>query len=293
MPKRRIPLTDIALPIPGRMSNHSIRARGKQEERIRIENARAGVPSLLNSEAPEARVSGTIESNGISPDLAIPANGSAIERKISKAELTVLEDGPLLRLFQSGEEAAFFVLFERRQKEIYTHCYRMCGRDVEKANDAFQDTFVKVFSRKDLFTDTANGRAWLYRIATNTCLNQLRYDRRHPSEALDENLNSIDPRMQPDFGTEQDSLRASLEQAVAKLPIELREPFLLRELEEFSYEDAAAQLGITVAACRQRVYRAKQILREELEEVVTGEVASSDPNHPAMGPKKKKWGRSR
>ena len=95
--------------------------------------------------------------------------------------------------------------------------------------------------------------------------------RRHPSEALDENLNSSDPRMQPDFGTEQDSLRASLEQAVAKLPIELREPFMLRELEEFSYEDAAAQLGITVAACRQRVYRAKQMLREELEEVVTGE----------------------
>jgi RNA polymerase sigma-70 factor, ECF subfamily len=278
MSKRHTPLTDIALPIRGRMIDHPIRTRGMHEERIRIENARESAPSSLNSEASDSRAAlfnEPLEAN------SIPQNGTAVRTKISKAELVALEDGALLRLFQSGEAAAFYVLFERRQKEIYTHCYRMCGRDTEKANDAFQDTFIKVFSRKDLFMDTANGRAWLYRIATNTCLNQLRYDRRHPSEALDENLNSSDPRMQPDFGTEQDSLRASLEQAVAKLPIELREPFMLRELEEFSYEDAAAQLGITVAACRQRVYRAKQMLREELEEVVTGEAPK----------KKKKWGR--
>jgi RNA polymerase sigma-70 factor (ECF subfamily) len=138
-------------------------------------------------------------------------------------------------------------------------------------NDAFQDTFVKVFTRKELFTDAANGRAWLYRIATNTCLNQHRYNKRHPTEELDETISSVDPKTQPDFGTEQESLRNSLERAVAKLPLELREPFMLRELDEFSYEEVAEQLGITVAACRQRVYRAKQILREELEEVVTGE----------------------
>ena len=280
MSKRRPPLTDFALPIGG-MIDHPIRSRGMHEERIRIVNARGNTPQHLNSDATDAREARTVESiksNGLS------TNGTAARTKISKAELVPLEDGALIRLFQSGEEAAFYVLFERRQKEIYTHCYRMCGRDTEKANDAFQDTFIKVFSRKDLFTDTANGRAWLYRIATNTCLNQLRYDRRHPAEALDDNVNSSDPRMQPDFGTEQDSLRASLEKAVARLPIELREPFLLRELEEFSYEDAAAQLGITVAACRQRVYRAKQLLREDLEEVVTGEATSSTK-------KKKKWGR--
>ncbi|HZK75857.1 MAG TPA: RNA polymerase sigma factor, partial [Candidatus Kapabacteria bacterium] len=246
------------------MSDRPFRARGMQEERIRIVNARGNTPSRLASDATDAPETRAIESF---PSNGAASNGTAVRATRSKAELKAefvgLEDGALIRLFQTGEEAAFYVLFERRQKEIYTHCYRMCGRDSEKANDAFQDTFIKVFSRKDLFTDTANGRAWLYRIATNTCLNQLRYDRRHPAEALDDNLNSIDPRMQPDFGTEQDSLRASLEAAVATLPIELREPFLLRELEEFSYEDAAAQLSITVAACRQRVYRAKQLLREE------------------------------
>ena len=190
--------------------------------------------------------------------------------EIKRSELAGLEDGELLRLFQSGDEQAFYVLFDRRHKEIFTHCYRMCSGDVEKANDAFQDTFVKVFTRSDRFTDSANGRAWLYRIATNTCLNQIRYDKRHPHESLDVTVSSVDRSMQPDFETEQDSLRLALEAAVAKLPIELREPFLLRELEDFSYEDAAAQLGITIAACRQRVYRAKQMLREELEDVVSG-----------------------
>lgn len=283
MSKRRTPLTDFALPIPG-MIELPLHARGMQEERIRILKAHRNTSPRVASEAADASEECAIESFQSN---SVSKNGRAVGTKISKAELVALEDGALIRLFQSGEEVAFYVLFERRQKEIYTHCYRMCGRDAEKANDAFQDTFVKVFSRKDLFTDTANGRAWLYRIATNTCLNQLRYDRRHPAEALNDNLNSMDPRMQPDFGTEQDSLRASLERAVAKLPIELREPFLLRELEEFSYEDAAKQLGITVAACRQRVYRAKQLLREELEDVMTGEA----PRMIAPPKKRKTWGR--
>lgn len=265
MSKRRLPLTDFALPIPGLMPAPS-RVRAAKDERIRIENGRRNGSLRLDGESLEK--------------MDTMLDSAAVESKRSKAELAGLEDAALLRRFQDGDETAFYTLFERRHKEIYTHCYRMCGRDAEKANDAFQDTFVKVFSRKELFTDASNGRAWLYRIATNTCLNQLRYDKRHPSEALDANLNSTDPSMQPDFATEQDSLRGALEGAVAKLPIELREPFLLREMEDFSYEDAAAQLGITVAACRQRVYRAKQMLREELEEVVTGEAPK----------KKKRWG---
>jgi RNA polymerase sigma-70 factor (ECF subfamily) len=192
-------------------------------------------------------------------------------RAESRKELTPLEDADLLRRFQAGNEDAFYVLFERRHKEIYTHCFRMCSCDGEKAQDAFQETFIKVFARKDLFAEASNGRAWLYRIATNTCLNLLRYDRRHPHEGLDVEMNSVDQSMQPDFGTEQESLRGELERAIAKLPIDLREPFVLRELQEFSYEDVSEQLGISVAACRQRVYRAKQMLREELEEFVTGE----------------------
>jgi RNA polymerase sigma-70 factor (ECF subfamily) len=278
--KRRQTLSEYAIPLLG------IKARGVQPERIKIEGARTNSPisieddrtSIINSDAanaPEFLASDTIE--------AMSLNGSSktFEKK-SKAELMKLEDAELLRRFQSGDETSYYVLFERRHKEIYTHCFRMCSRDAEKANDACQDTFVKVFTRKDLFTDATNGRAWLYRIASNTCLNQLRYDRRHPTDQLEDNVNSFDPQMQPDFGTEQESLRSSLETAIAKLPIELREPFLLREMEEFSYEDASEQLGITVAACRQRVYRAKQLLREELEDLVTGET-----------PKKKKWTLSR
>ena len=193
------------------------------------------------------------------------------DRARSRKELMPLEDAELLRRYQAGNEDAFYVLFERRHKEIYTHCFRMVSNDAEKAQDAFQETFIKVFTRKDLFTDATNGRAWLYRIATNTCLNMLRYDRRHPHEGIDDQMNSIDESMQPDFGTEQASLRGELERAIGKLPVDLREPFVLREMQEFSYEDVAEQLGISVAACRQRVYRAKQQLREELEEFVTGE----------------------
>jgi RNA polymerase sigma-70 factor, ECF subfamily len=264
MSKKRTNLNEFAIPIPG------MRTR-RIEERIRIEGARAAsIPRSDNRTAPVIDHARPFELKNSVQTNTSPAEISGVLKR-SKEELAKLEDGELLELFQSGEERAFYTLFERRQKEIYSHCFRMCARDGEKANDAFQDTFVKVFTRKALFTDATNGRAWLYRIATNTCLNYLRYDKRHPREALHENLNSHDPQMQPDFGTEQESLRNSLEAAIAELPMELREPFLLREIDEFSYEDAAAQLGITVPACRQRVYRAKQLLREALEEVVTGE----------------------
>lgn len=202
---------------------------------------------------------------------AVQTPTTAREREKRKKALKALEDGQLLQAYQRGDETAFYVLFERRQREIFTHCFRMCNGDRDKASDAFQDTFVKVFTKRELFTDTANGRAWLYRIATNTCLNALRYDRRHPSEALDIGQPEINPAMQPDFSSEQQMLRTEMERAIAKLPLELREPFLLKEIEEFSYEEISEQLGLTVAACRQRVYRAKQVLREELQELVTGE----------------------
>jgi RNA polymerase sigma-70 factor (ECF subfamily) len=270
--KKRTDLNEFALPVPG------IRARRTPSDRIRIEGSREQAPSIRTSDALPAPVVDHVSEQDHANPFGLTTQNGAAPAKASphtREELAILEDSELLTLFQAGEEKAFYTLFERRQKEIYSHCFRMCARDGEKANDAFQDTFVKVFTRKALFTDATNGRAWLYRIATNTCLNYIRYDKRHPREALDENLNSQDPQMQPDYGTEQESLRNSLEAAIAELPIELREPFLLREIDEFSYEDAAAQLGITVPACRQRVYRAKQLLREALEDVVTGEAPTN------------------
>src|ERR1019366_2212151 len=204
-----------------------MRARRMPAERIRIEGARNQNPSIRNAEAQPASALDRVKPFESDTPILTGAqtNGSSTVLKRSKEELAKLEDSELLTLFQEGEEKAFYTLFERRQKEIYSHCFRMCARDAEKANDAFQDTFIKVFTRKALFTDATNGRAWLYRIATNTCLNYIRYDKRHPREALDDNLNSHDPQMQPDFGTEQESLRNSLEAAIAELPIELREPF--------------------------------------------------------------------
>src|SRR5947209_9610219 len=59
------------------------------------------------------------------------------DRAASRKELTPLEDADLLRKYQAGNEDAFYVLFERRHKEIYTHCFRMVSGDAEKAQDAF------------------------------------------------------------------------------------------------------------------------------------------------------------
>ena len=77
-------------------------------------------------------------------------------------------------------------------------------------------------------------------------------------------IESSDRSMHPEYHSEQESLRNALEHAIASLSMEIREPFMLHEFEGFSYKEIADQLAITLGATRQRIYRAKQELREML-----------------------------
>jgi DNA-directed RNA polymerase specialized sigma24 family protein len=81
-------------------------------------------------------------------------------------------------------------------------------------------------------------------------------------------IESTDRSLHPEFRSEQQTLRLRVEAAIAELPIEIREPFILREFDGFSYVEIAEQLSITHGAVRQRIYRAKQAMRGMLADLI-------------------------
>jgi RNA polymerase sigma-70 factor (TIGR02960 family) len=90
--------------------------------------------------------------------------------------------GDLLSRARAGDRDAFRAMTEPHRRELHVHCYRMLG-SVQDAEDALQDTLLAAWRSLDGFAEHASIRTWLYRIATNTCLNALRAIRRRPAKA--------------------------------------------------------------------------------------------------------------
>lgn len=193
------------------------------------------------------------------------ANDSNTLSKVSDAEL-------IQEFVKSRDERAFAELYKRHKADIYTYCVRMMSGDRDKASDIFQDVFIKAFERADQFRIGSNVGGWLYTIARNQCLNTHR--NQHPAERIDaENsplrlLASTDRSLAPEYDEEQHSLRQKLEAALAQLPLEFREPFILREFDGFSYAEIAEMTGMSPGMVKIRIYRAKQRMRELLRPIL-------------------------
>ncbi len=188
-------------------------------------------------------------------------------------EFAKYSDVELLVLFEkSGDERAFAELYHRHKSELYTYCVRMMSGDRDKASDIFQEVLIKVFEKASQFREGTNVAGWLYVIARNLCLNSHRNER--AAERLDEPgpairfLASEDRSLAPEYDEEQHFLRRKLEEALAQLPLEFREPFMLREFDGFSYREIAAMTGATLGMTKVRIYRAKQRMRELLAPVL-------------------------
>lgn len=189
--------------------------------------------------------------------------------------LAELHDIELLRAFREGEERAFAELYNRYRSEIYTFCLRMLGGDSAEAGDAFQETFIKVYEKIDTFTYGENVRGWIYMIARNVALNIYRAKRPEETINAHQHLASSERRLSPDFYGEQSSLREALEEAIALLPQEFREPFLLREFDGLGYPEIANITGASLSLVKIRIHRAKQRLRKMLAPLLAGELQSA------------------
>ena len=122
------------------------------------------------------------------------------------------------------------------------------------AEDLTQEVFLHVVRGSHEYEPRQRERAWVFRIARNVFLDHWRHERRTPTGEAD-----VERTIQPS-----QSSRISLREALARLPADDREAFLLREIAGLSYAEIAATTSSTVAAVRSRIYRARLALRDML-----------------------------
>ena len=167
----------------------------------------------------------------------------------------ITDDVILVARARQGRLDAFEELSRRHYEALYRVALRILG-DVRDAEDATQEAFERAWLALPRFNEEAAFHTWMYRIVTNVCLKK-RQRYRH-ALPLDEARDGADL---PQFGPEQIVERAhrdlALRSAIAALSPEQRSPLVLREYDERSYEDIARILGISIAAVRGRLHRAR------------------------------------
>ncbi|MFM7204082.1 MAG: RNA polymerase sigma factor [Myxococcota bacterium] len=195
----------------------------------------------------------------------------------SKPELRSRNLAPLdpqtVTLAQKGDPAALTALVQALSPGIFRFALRM-ARSEEEARDITQDTFLRMIKSLDRYDPAWSFSTWVYRIARNLCIDKARHKSRWrfrwPSRNTEE-LEEEDPMSElPDGKDSQlDRLLSlevgeTLEQALLKLKPNYREILVLYHFEELSYQDIAQVLGLPLGTVMNRIFRARQQLRELL-----------------------------
>ena len=172
-------------------------------------------------------------------------------------------DYALLRRVARGDEDALAELIRRHQNRVYQIAYRLL-KDPLEAEDAVQEVFLKVYQHARTFEPKAKVSAWLNRITTNHCLNLLR--QRHPQESLDqeEAPQVAASGASPLESLEERDLGRRLEEALARLPENQRRALMLKRFAGLSYQEIAAEMGLSAAAVDGLLKRARQFLKKAL-----------------------------
>ena len=145
-------------------------------------------------------------------------------------------------------------LFEQHRAAVFAYLTRL-ARDARLAEEATQDTFLKVYAARDRLPQIENERAWIFRIATNTCLTALRRGRRHWFLPWERAEQASVERDAPAQVIERDAV----ERALASLDEKHRAPLILFSQQGFKVAEIAEILNISAGAVRTRVYRAKEM----------------------------------
>ncbi|WP_067963649.1 RNA polymerase sigma factor [Nocardiopsis trehalosi] len=170
-------------------------------------------------------------------------------------------DDPLVVRAQDGDPAAFEALVRRHQDTVYRIALRVLGDPVDAA-DAAQEALVAAWRGLPGLDDPGVFRAWLYRIVTRRALNALRA--RVPETPADTVEEPRSAAAGPEQYTVAGGLRDALARALADLPPPQRVRWVLRELEDMSYEEIAETVDATPNAVRGRIHRARTHLVEAL-----------------------------
>ena len=184
----------------------------------------------------------------------------------------MLSEQELIKSAQAGNAVAFEQLIEEHQKRIFSIAYRIAGNQ-EDAADMAQEVLVKIFRNLKHFRGDSKFSTWLYRVATTTCLDEQKKQRRHTAYSLDEAMETedgtvtadpVDTGPTPEEAMEQRAVRQAIHLAIKKLKEEHQKVILLREVQGLSYEEIANILNCSEGTVKSRINRARDSLKKIL-----------------------------
>jgi RNA polymerase sigma factor (sigma-70 family) len=176
--------------------------------------------------------------------------------------LRLRTDEQLVALFRSGNEEAFQVIFDRYRQRLFAYTRQMLSGSRQDAEDALQDVFMRAYGALRANDRPVSLRAWLYRVAHNRCIDQLRRPTPASPDVFDM---SRSPLRDP---VEESARREDLRRLVAdvrRLPEAQRSALLMREMDGLSYQELADALDVTVPAIKSLLVRARIGLVEAIE----------------------------
>lgn len=174
-------------------------------------------------------------------------------------------DSALMLRYRDGDVAAFEELYSRHKDSVYRYLLRM-SRNHETAEDVFQEVWGKIIKARENYRRTAKFTTFLYRVAHNCFIDHVRRNKRHAGNAEFEPEIHADPGDSPETITERALARRRLEAALAGLPDEQRDAFLLHEEAGLTLDQIAAVTGSNREASKSRLRYAVAKLRAAIDE---------------------------
>jgi RNA polymerase sigma-70 factor, ECF subfamily len=182
-------------------------------------------------------------------------------------------DAALMLRVKRGDRAAFAELVEKYKQPVMNFVFRRLHDETE-AEDLAQNVFLQVYKSRARYKQTAKFSTWLFTIAHNLCLNELRRRSRHPAESLEESHveNEDQPPRQFEDKTQaaapdnvlHTELAQKIDEALDELPDNQRSAILLCRQEDLSYEQIAKVLRCSLSATKSLIHRGRETLKEKL-----------------------------
>ena len=190
-------------------------------------------------------------------------------------------DAALMLRAKRGDRAAFAELVEKYKQPVMNFVFRSLRDEIE-AEDLAQNVFLQAWKSRRRYRQTAKFSTWLFTIARNLCLNEIRRRSRHPAESIEEAHaeHEDQPRQQYEDKSQlappdkllQVELAQKIEEALAELPEAQRTAILLCRQDELSYEEIAEVLDCSLSATKSLIHRGRETLKEKLKPYLqTGE----------------------
>lgn len=172
-----------------------------------------------------------------------------------------------------GDQDAFNELLKKYRGAIFSLVFKMV-KNKEEAEDLVQETFIKAFSALASFNAKYAFSTWLFKIASNNCIDYLRkkrlqtYSIDKPTEAKDGQIAKElpDPMVNPEMRMIDNERRSIIDVAIDALPAKYRIAILMRHKEEKSYEEISEELGVPLGTVKARIFRAREKLKKHLKE---------------------------